>query len=103
MNYLFECLLTVYGAPGGTAYYIVFKSTKSYWCKMKNWNQYRGKPCGDFALWKEGKNWKYTGDVSSMKQDIVNQVVFNINNWNGYSDKYKEELSREFKYVDDQP
>jgi hypothetical protein len=103
MQYLFEVLVIISGAPGGTGYYIIYEAEKSYWCKMKSWNQYRGMPVGDFALWKDGNQWKHTGKCTSLTKDVADQVIRFIDEWKYASDTYKDECRKKFKYMNEKP
>jgi hypothetical protein len=102
MQYMMEGLVLFNGAPGGTAYYIIYETDTGYWCKMKSWKQYRGMPAGDFALWKDGKQWKTTG-THPLISDIKDQLVRLIDEWYYASEAYKDECRKTFKYMDDQP
>lgn len=90
-------MITFTGAPGGTAYYIIYKKEKSYWCKMKTWNQYKGYPAGDFAIWRTKQGWRATG----RGQQYAEQIGRYISDWNSYSESYKEHLRKGFKYLDE--
>lgn len=104
MEYLFECNVIISGAPGGFAYYIIFLSDNgSFWCKMKSWNQYRGLPVGDFALWKQGRKWNITGNESLTAKDVKDQIVKLIGEWKLASEDYKNECRKGFKFLDEKP
>lgn len=103
MNYLFEGLVVFGGAPGGTAYYIIYDAGDGkYWCKMKTWNQYRGEPMGDFPVWKEKGRWCYAGHVL-IKDLILDQITTYIEEWLRASDQYKDECRKTFKYIGEAP